>query len=147
MSIEDPFGDDDWDAWQAFTAAAGKRLQIVGDDLFVTNVGRLDKGIDGGAANALLAKVNQVGTLSEALDAMQGGGGRLRRDRVAPVGRAEDTTIADPGGRDGVWADQRPGSLARGERTAKYNRLLAIRTNSAPAPGTPAGKRCARIAK
>ena len=126
VSIEDPFGDDDWDAWQAFTAAAGKRLQIVGDDLFVTNVGRLDKGIDGGAANALLAKVNQVGTLSEALDAMQraaaAGFGVIASHRS---GETEDTTIADLAVGTGC-GQIKTGSLARGERTAKYNRLLAI---------------------
>ncbi|MCE2474900.1 MAG: phosphopyruvate hydratase [Alphaproteobacteria bacterium] len=126
VSIEDPFGDDDWDAWQAFTAAAGKRLQIVGDDLFVTNVGRLDKGIDGGAANALLAKVNQVGTLSEALDAMQRaaavGFGVIASHRS---GETEDTTIADLAVGTGC-GQIKTGSLARGERTAKYNRLLAI---------------------
>jgi len=126
VSIEDPFGDDDWDAWQAFTAAAGKRLQIVGDDLFVTNVGRLDKGIDGGAANALLAKVNQVGTLSEALDAMQraatAGFGVIASHRS---GETEDTTIADLAVGTGC-GQIKTGSLARGERTAKYNRLLAV---------------------
>ena len=126
VSIEDPFGDDDWDAWQAFTAAAGKRLQIVGDDLFVTNVGRLDQGIDGAAANALLAKVNQVGTLSEALDAMQraaaAGFGVIASHRS---GETEDTTIADLAVGTGC-GQIKTGSLARGERTAKYNRLLAI---------------------
>ena len=126
VSIEDPFGDDDWDAWQAFTAAAGKRLQIVGDDLFVTNVGRLDKGIDGGAANALLAKVNQVGTLSETLDAMQraaaAGFGVIASHRS---GETEDTTIADLAVGTGC-GQIKTGSLARGERTAKYNRLLAV---------------------
>ena len=126
VSIEDPFGDDDWGAWQDFTAAAGKRLQIVGDDLFVTNVGRLEKGIASGAANALLAKVNQVGTLSEALDAMQraaaAGFGVIASHRS---GETEDTTIADLAVGTGC-GQIKTGSLARGERTAKYNRLLAV---------------------
>ena len=126
VSIEDPFGDDDWDAWQGFTAATGGRWQVVGDDLFATSVARLERGIAGGAANALLAKVNQVGTLSEALDAMQraaaAGFGVIASHRS---GETEDTTIADLAVGTGC-GQIKTGSLARGERTAKYNRLLAI---------------------
>lgn len=126
VSIEDPFGDDDWNAWQAFAATAGNRLQIVGDDLFVTNVDRLNRGIRDGAANALLAKPNQVGTLSETLNAIQtaaaAGFGVIVSHRS---GETEDTTIADLA--VGTGSGQiKTGSLARGERTAKYNRLLAI---------------------
>ena len=126
VSIEDPFGDDDWNAWQAFAATAGNRLQIVGDDLFVTNVDRLNRGIRDGAANALLAKPNQVGTLSETLNAIQtaaaAGFGVIASHRS---GETEDTTIADLA--VGTGSGQiKTGSLARGERTAKYNRLLAI---------------------
>ena len=126
VSIEDPFGDDDWSAWQAFAATAGRRVQIVGDDLFVTNVERLDRGIRDGAANALLAKLNQVGTLSETLDAIRTAAaadfGVIVSHRS---GETEDTTIADLA--VGIGCGQiKTGSLARGERTAKYNRLLAI---------------------
>jgi len=126
VSIEDPFGDDDWNAWQAFAATEGNRLQIVGDDLFVTNVDRLDRGIRDRAANALLAKPNQVGTLSETLDAIRtaaaAGLGVIVSHRS---GETEDTTIADLA--VGTGSGQiKTGSLARGERTAKYNRLLAI---------------------
>jgi len=126
VSIEDPFGDDDWNAWQAFAATEGNRLQIVGDDLFVTNVDRLDRGIRDGAANALLAKPNQVGTLSETLDAIRtaaaAGFGVIVSHRS---GETEDTTIADLAVATGS-GQIKTGSLARGERTAKYNRLLAI---------------------
>lgn len=126
VSIEDPFGDDDWNAWQAFASTAGNRLQIVGDDLFVTNVDRLNRGIRDGSANALLAKPNQVGTLSETLNAIRtaaaAGFGVIVSHRS---GETEDTTIADLA--VGTGSGQiKTGSLARGERTAKYNRLLAI---------------------
>ena len=126
VSIEDPFGDDDWSGWQAFAATAGRRVQIVGDDLFVTNVERLDRGIRDGAANALLAKLNQVGTLSETLDAIRTAAaadfGVIVSHRS---GETEDTTIADLAVGTGC-GQIKTGSLARGERTAKYNRLLAI---------------------
>ncbi|MDE0710646.1 MAG: phosphopyruvate hydratase [Rhodospirillales bacterium] len=126
VSIEDPFGDDDWDAWQIFAATVGKRMQIVGDDLFVTNVERLDRGIRHGAANALLAKLNQVGTLSETLNAIRTAAaadfGVIVSHRS---GETEDTTIADLAVGTGC-GQIKTGSPARGERTAKYNRLLAI---------------------
>ncbi len=126
VSIEDPFGDDDWAAWENFTRSVGDRIQIVGDDLFATNVERLGRGVRDGAGNALLAKVNQAGTLSEALDAIEAaataGFGVIVSHRS---GETEDTTIADLA--VGTNSGQiKTGSLARSERTAKYNRLLTI---------------------
>ncbi len=126
VSIEDPFGEDEWDAWQALTQTAGERVQIVGDDLFVTSVGRLRRGIRERAANGLLAKINQVGTLCEALDAIDeaaaAGLGVMVSHRS---GETEDTTIADLAVGTGC-GQIKAGAPARGERTAKYNRLLTI---------------------
>ncbi len=126
VSIEDPFGDDDWPAWEAFAAAAGERLQVVGDDLFATNVERVRTGIRRRAATALLAKVNQAGTVSETLDAVQTAAGAGLGVIVSHrSGETEDTTIADLA--VGTACGQiKAGAPARGERTAKYNRLLTI---------------------
>lgn len=126
VSIEDPFGEDDWEAWAALTRAVGDRVQIVGDDLFVTNPERIARGAREGAGNALLAKVNQIGTLTEALEAMErargAGFGVIVSHRS---GETEDTTIADVA--VGAGSGQiKTGSLARSERLAKYNRLLRI---------------------
>lgn len=124
--IEDPFAQDDWDHWAAFTQAAGKKLTIVGDDFFVTNVERLKKGIELGAANAVLIKVNQIGTLSETMETIllaQKHGYKIVVSHRS--GETEDTTIADLA--VAVNAEYiKTGSLSRSERLAKYNRLLEI---------------------
>ncbi|RLE78714.1 MAG: phosphopyruvate hydratase [Thermoprotei archaeon] len=125
-SIEDPFYEEDFEAFKEFTASVGKRVQVVGDDLFVTNINRLKKGIDLGAANALLLKVNQVGTLTEALDAavyaFRHGYKVIVSHRSGETG---DTTIADLAVALNT-GQIKTGAPARGERTAKYNQLLRI---------------------
>ena len=126
VSIEDPMDEEDWDGWKAMTDLLGARTQIVGDDLFVTNPERLQRGIDGGQANALLVKVNQIGTLTETLDAVslaQRNGYRCMMSHRS--GETEDTTIADLA----VATDCgqiKTGAPARSERVAKYNQLLRI---------------------
>jgi enolase len=126
VSIEDPLSEDDWDGWIALTDALGDRVQIVGDDLFVTNPTRLADGIARGAANALLVKVNQIGTLTETLDAVNlahRSGYRCMMSHRS--GETEDTTIADLA----VATDCgqiKTGAPARSERVAKYNQLLRI---------------------
>jgi len=126
VSIEDPLDEEDWDGWQAFTARFGDRIQIVGDDLFVTNPKRLQKGIDLKAANALLVKVNQIGSLSETIDAVElahrNGFSCMMSHRS---GETEDTTIADLAVALGT-GQIKSGAPARGERIAKYNQLLRI---------------------
>jgi len=126
VSIEDPLAEDDWEGWVAMTQALGSRVQLVGDDLFVTNPVRLRKGIELGAANALLVKVNQIGTLSETLDAVdlahRAGFKTMMSHRS---GETEDTTIADLA--VAVGSGQiKTGAPARSERVAKYNQLLRI---------------------
>ena len=125
VSIEDPLSEDDWDGWVGLTAQLGERVQLVGDDLFVTNPERLEEGIDKGAGNALLVKVNQIGTLTETLDAVelahQAGYRTMMSHRS---GETEDTTIADLAS---VGCGQiKAGAPARSERVAKYNQLLRI---------------------
>ncbi|MCI1749436.1 MAG: phosphopyruvate hydratase [Acidipropionibacterium sp.] len=126
VSIEDPLDEEDWDGWQAFTARFGDKIQIVGDDLFVTNPKRLQKGIDLKAANALLVKVNQIGSLSETIDAVElahrNGFSCMMSHRS---GETEDTTIADLAVALGT-GQIKSGAPARGERIAKYNQLLRI---------------------
>jgi enolase len=125
-SIEDPLAEDDWDGWVALTEALGSRVQLVGDDLFVTNPERLEEGIARGAANALLVKVNQIGTLSETLDAVtlaQSSGYRCMMSHRS--GETEDTTIADLAVATGC-GQIKTGAPARSERVAKYNQLLRI---------------------
>jgi enolase 1/2/3 len=126
VSLEDPLAEDDWDGWIALTRALGSRVQVVGDDIFVTNLERLDRGIRTGAANAILVKVNQIGTLTETLDAIEAaqkaGFGVVVSHRS---GETEDTTIADLA----VATDAgqiKTGAPSRGERTAKYNQLLRL---------------------
>jgi enolase len=126
VSLEDPLDEEDWSGWSALTAVLGARVQIVGDDLFVTNPGRLARGIRERAATALLVKPNQIGTLSETLDAVS----MAQRSGLATMlshrsGETEDTTIADLA----VATDSgqlKSGAPARGERVAKYNQLLRI---------------------
>jgi enolase len=126
VSIEDPLAEDDWAGWAALTASIGQRVQIVGDDLFVTNPDRLARGIAEGCANALLVKVNQIGTLTETLDAValaHRSGYRCMMSHRS--GETEDTTIADLA----VATDcgqLKTGAPARSERVAKYNQLLRI---------------------
>ena len=125
-SIEDPFAEDDWNAWASLTKEIGKNVQIVGDDLFVTNVDRLKRGIKEKSANSILIKVNQIGTLTETLDVIE----LAKKNKFSTIishrsGDSEDTFIADL-----AVATQstqiKTGSLARSERVAKYNRLLKI---------------------
>jgi len=126
VSIEDPLSEDDWDGWVQLTAELGDKVQIVGDDLFVTNPERLEEGISRRAANALLVKVNQIGTLSETLDAVALATSYGYRSMMSHrSGETEDTTIADLAVATGV-GQIKTGAPARGERTAKYNQLLRI---------------------
>jgi enolase 1/2/3 len=126
VSIEDPLAEDDWEGWRAITEALGRRVQLVGDDLFVTNQDRLSRGIEEGCANAILVKPNQIGTLTETLDVVgraQGAGfGTVISHRS---GETEDTTIADLAVATG-GGQIKAGAPSRGERTAKYNQLLRI---------------------
>ena len=126
VSIEDPLAEDDWEGWRAMTAELGERVQLVGDDLFVTNPTRLARGIESKTANALLVKVNQIGTLTETLDAVsmahRAGYATMMSHRS---GETEDTTIADLA--VGCESGQiKTGAPARSERVAKYNQLLRI---------------------
>jgi enolase len=126
LSIEDGLAEDDWQGWRELTARLGGKVQLIGDDLFVTNLARLEQGIAQKAANAILIKVNQIGTLTETLAAME----RARSARYARIvshrsGETEDTTIADLA--VGTDAGQiKAGAPSRSERVAKYNRLLRI---------------------
>ena len=126
VTIEDALAEDDWDAWKALTDAIGTKVQLVGDDLFVTNPSRLQRGIDLGVANALLVKVNQIGTLSETLDAVSLATSNGYRSMLSHrSGETEDTTIADLA--VAVNCGQiKTGAPARSERVAKYNQLLRI---------------------
>ncbi|ADD45446.1 phosphopyruvate hydratase [Stackebrandtia nassauensis] len=126
VSIEDPLSEDDWDAWSDMTAELGGKIQIVGDDLFVTNPERLRKGIDTAAATALLVKVNQIGTLTETLDAVElAHRSGMRCMMSHRSGETEDTTIADLAVAVGC-GQIKSGAPARSERVAKYNQLLRI---------------------
>ena len=126
ITIEDALAEDDWDAWKHLTAKLGSKIQLVGDDLFVTNPARLADGIKGGVANSLLVKVNQIGTLSETLDAVdmahRAGYTTMFSHRS---GETEDTTIADLAVATGS-GQIKSGAPARSERVAKYNQLLRI---------------------
>ncbi|MCZ4657035.1 phosphopyruvate hydratase [Dietzia kunjamensis] len=126
VSIEDPLDEDDWDGWKTLTDMIGDKVQLVGDDLFVTNPQRLAEGIEKGLANALLVKVNQIGTLTETLDAVD----LAHRNRYASMmshrsGETEDTTIADLAVACNC-GQIKTGAPARSERVAKYNQLLRI---------------------
>jgi enolase len=126
VSIEDGMAEEDWDGWAALTNALGARVQLVGDDLFVTNVERLQRGIDRGVANAILVKVNQIGSLTETLDTV----GLATRSAYASVmshrsGETEDVTIADLAVATNC-GQIKTGAPARSDRVAKYNQLLRI---------------------
>jgi len=126
VSIEDPLSEEDWAGWKALTDAVGAKVQIVGDDLFVTNPERLQRGIDAGSANALLVKVNQIGTLTETLDAValaHGSGFRCMMSHRS--GETEDTTISDLAVATNC-GQIKTGAPARSDRVAKYNQLLRI---------------------
>jgi enolase len=126
VSLEDPLAEDEWDSWRELTAAAGDAVQLVGDDLFVTNPERFGRGIDSGVGNAILIKVNQIGTLTETLDTI-----RMAHDAgYATVishrsGETEDTTIADLAVATGA-GQIKTGAPSRSDRVAKYNQLLRI---------------------
>jgi enolase len=126
VSIEDPLDEDDWEGWKAITDQLGGRIQLVGDDLFVTNVERLQRGIDGGQANAMLVKVNQIGSLTETLDAVELAHRAGFRNMMSHrSGETEDTTIADLA--VAVNCGQiKTGAPARSDRVAKFNQLLRI---------------------
>jgi enolase len=126
LSIEDGLHEDDWGAWQQLTSAIGDKVQIVGDDLFVTNTKRLQRGIDEGSANSILIKVNQIGSLSETIDAVQ----LATRNGMTSVmshrsGETEDTTSADLAVALNT-GQIKTGSASRSDRIAKYNQLLRI---------------------
>jgi enolase len=126
VSIEDPLDEEDWAGWKAITDALGDKTQIVGDDLFVTNVERLQRGIDGGQANAMLVKVNQIGSLSETLDAVELAHRSGFRNMMSHrSGETEDTTIADLAVATNC-GQIKTGAPARSDRVAKYNQLLRI---------------------
>ncbi|MBC5810753.1 MAG: phosphopyruvate hydratase, partial [Candidatus Eremiobacteraeota bacterium] len=126
VSIEDGFAEDDWDGWKMLTERIGSRVQLVGDDLFVTNTERLARGIAGGVANAILIKVNQIGTLTETLDAVEMAHKAGYRCVISHrSGETGDTTIADLAVSTGA-GQIKTGSLSRSDRVEKYNRLLAI---------------------
>jgi enolase len=126
LSIEDGMDEEDWDGWRALTDQVGSRVQLVGDDLFVTNTERLTRGIEAGVANSILIKVNQIGTLTETLDAV-----RTAQDAGYTAvmshrsGETEDTTIADLAVATGC-GQIKTGAPSRSDRVAKYNQLLRI---------------------
>jgi len=144
ISIEDPFAEDDWDGWRMMTAALGKKIQIVGDDIFVTNKSRLQRGIETDVANSILVKVNQIGTLTETLETMalarQWGYTTVISHRS---GETEDATIADLAVATNA-GQIKTGAPCRGERTAKYNQLLRIEEELG-AKALFAGKKAFRV--
>ncbi len=147
VSLEDPFAEDDWDAWVQLTAELGERVQLVGDDLFVTNPRRLREGIERKAGNSILVKVNQIGTLTETIEAVE----LARANGYSAVmshrsGETEDTTIADLAVALNT-GQIKTGAPARSDRVAKYNRLLQIEEelgDRAEYPGWDAFPRSAR---
>jgi enolase len=125
-SIEDGCAEDDWDGWKLLTQTLGNQVQLVGDDLFVTSTDRLRRGVDQGVANSILVKVNQIGTLTETLEAVS----LAQRSRYTAVishrsGETEDTTIADIAVATNA-GQIKTGSASRSDRIAKYNQLLRI---------------------
>ncbi|HEY6053707.1 MAG TPA: phosphopyruvate hydratase, partial [Gaiellaceae bacterium] len=137
VSIEDGLAEDDWDAWGRLTAELGDRVQLVGDDLFVTNPERLQRGIDTGVANSILVKVNQIGTLTETIEAVR----LAQRSGYSAVmshrsGETEDVTIADLAVALGT-GQIKTGAPARTDRVAKYNQLLRIEEELGPSARYP----------
>jgi len=147
VSLEDGAAEDDWETWKRLTAELGEHLQLVGDDLFVTNVERLRDGIDRGVANSILIKVNQIGTLTETLEAI-----RLAHEAGYTVvishrsGETEDTTIADLAVATGA-GQIKTGAPARSDRVAKYNRLLRIEEELGEAAAYPGWNAFPRYAR
>jgi enolase len=139
VSIEDGLSEDDWDGWRELTSALGERVQLVGDDLFVTNTERLARGIEGGIANSILIKVNQIGTLTETLEAIEMARGAGYLSIISHrSGETEDTFIADLA--VGTGAGQiKTGSASRTDRVAKYNQLLRIEEQLGDAAEFPGG--------
>ena len=132
VSIEDGMAEDDWDGWLALTQRLGARVQLVGDDLFVTNVERLERGIELGVANSILVKVNQIGTLSETLDTMLVAGRHAYTAMMSHrSGETEDATIADLAVATNC-GQIKTGAPARSDRVAKYNQLLRIEEELGP---------------
>jgi enolase len=132
VSIEDGMAEEDWDGWATMTKALGSRIQLVGDDLFVTNVERLGRGIAAGTANSILIKVNQIGTLTETLETVA----LATRSAYTAVmshrsGETEDTTIADLAVATNC-GQIKTGAPARSDRVAKYNQLLRIEDDLGP---------------
>jgi enolase len=139
VSIEDGLAEDDWEGWAMLTRELGDRCQLVGDDLFVTNTERLARGIESGIANSILIKVNQIGTLSETLEAIE----MARAAGYLSVishrsGETEDTFIADLAVATGV-GQIKTGSLSRTDRVAKYNQLMRIEEQLGGAAEFPGG--------
>jgi enolase len=137
VSIEDGMSEEDWDGWKLLTDRIGQKVQLVGDDLFVTNSARLQEGIDRGVANAILVKLNQIGTLTETLQAME----LASRAGYAQIishrsGETEDTFIADLAVATGA-GQIKTGAPSRSERVAKYNQLIRIEELLGPAASYP----------
>jgi enolase len=150
VSIEDGLAEDDWKGWKELTARLGDRVQLVGDDLFVTNVAFLQRGIDEGVANAILVKVNQIGTLSETIDAVHLAQAHSYNAVISHrSGETGDTTIADIA--VALNAGQiKTGSLSRSDRVEKYNRLMAIEEILGPAakyPGAGVFRACSSVVR
>jgi enolase len=140
VSIEDGLAEDDWEGWALLTQRLGKKIQLVGDDIFVTNLERLARGIREQSANAILIKVNQIGTLTETLDCVEMAHHAGFRTVISHrSGETEDTTIADLAVATGA-GQIKTGSLARSDRVAKYNRLMAIAADLGPATARYPGK-------
>jgi enolase len=140
VSIEDPLDENDWDGWAVMTKRLGDKVQLVGDDLFVTNPSRLQTGIDKGTANSILVKVNQIGTLTETLDAVA----LAQSNGMTAIishrsGETEDTFIADLAVATNA-GQIKTGAPARSERVAKYNQLLRIEEELADAAYYPGAK-------
>jgi enolase len=132
VSLEDGLAENDWEGWKMLTDELGDKIQLVGDDLFVTNTARLARGIDSGVANSILIKVNQIGTITETLEAIE----MARRNGYTAVmshrsGESEDTFIADLAVATGV-GQIKTGSASRTDRIAKYNQLLRIEEELGP---------------
>ncbi len=136
-SIEDGLAEDDWDGWKVLTERIGDQVQLVGDDLFVTNPEILAQGIEQGVANAILVKVNQIGSLTETLDAVRlATANRYRSVMSHRSGETEDATIADLAVATNC-GQIKTGSLSRSDRLAKYNQLLRIEEELGPAAVYP----------
>ncbi|MEY3343142.1 MAG: hypothetical protein RL090_826, partial [Bacteroidota bacterium] len=140
VSIEDGLSEDDWDGWKSLTSAIGDKVQIVGDDLFVTNTTRLQQGIDVGAGNSILVKVNQIGTLTETINAVE----TATRNSFTSImshrsGETEDNTIADLAVALGC-GQIKTGSASRSDRISKYNQLLRIEESLGSSAVFGAGK-------